>query len=98
MKTREPSNITKKKDKKNEIIFPPRAELYNTETFTEQLAISLGIQPIFNSIKVNKDKLHLDDKKKLLKSIYEFTHLNKFNDKTLDVIYKILKYDKINIL
>jgi hypothetical protein len=88
----------KKKDKKNEIIFPPRAELYNTENFTEQLAISLGIQPIFNSIKVNKDKLNLDDKKKLLKSIYEFTHLDKFNDKTLDVIYKILKYDKINLL
>ena len=88
----------KKKDKKNEILFPSRTELYNTETFTEPLTISLGIQPIFNNIKVNKDKFNIEEKKNVLKSIYDFTSLDKFNDKTLDMIYKILKYDKINLL
>ena len=77
--------------------FPSQKELYNRENFKESLTISLGIQPIFNKLKIKKDKLDIEEKKEILTSIYDFKHLEKFKDNTIDMIYKIIKFDNIII-
>ena len=77
--------------------FPSQKELYNRENFKESLTISLGIQPIFNKLKLKKDKLDIEEKKDILTSIYDFKHLEKFKDNTIDMIYKIIKFDNIII-
>jgi hypothetical protein len=76
-----------------------KEELYNTDTFTENLNISLNIQPIFNNKKIIKDKFTLEEKKQILKNTYNFKNIinNNIKDDALNVIYKILAYDKINI-
>ena len=75
-----------------------KAELYDVSTFTENLTISLGIQPIFFNKKLIKDKSSLEERIKILQNIYHFKNISKFNNNAIHSIYKILEYDKIILL
>ena len=87
-------------NKKNvpELKWASKAELYDISTFTESLTVLLGIQPIFINKKLLKDKSNLEERITILKNIYHFKHINKFNNNAIHCIYKILEYDKIILL
>jgi hypothetical protein len=53
---------------------------------------------VYNYKKCSKDTSDIDDMKEKLTTDYNFKNITKFNDKTIDIIYKILNYDKIIIL
>jgi hypothetical protein len=75
-----------------------KAELYDVSTFTENLTISLGIQPIFFNKKLIKDKSSLEERIQILQNVYHFKNISKFNNNAIHSIYKILEYDKIILL
>ena len=78
--------------------WPTKNELYNSDTFTENLNIALCIQPIFSNKNIIKDKKNLEEIKQILINTYNFNQINNFKDNLLTYIYKILQYDKIYIL
>ena len=45
-----------------------------------------------------KDNNNLEDIKQILLNTYNFKHINNFKDNLVNCIYKILQYDKINII
>ena len=93
----EPYKYYIKKDFPN-LKWPSKSELYNSETFTDNLSISLSIQPIFTNKNILKDKNTLEEIKQILLNTYNFKHINNFKDNLVNYIYKILHYDKINII
>ncbi len=92
----EPYKYYSKKEKPDHQ-FPSKTELYNSETFETSLPVALGIQPIYHS-RIAKDKKSIEDKKTILKEAYGIMNLDKFKDIHLDIVYKILNYDKIIML
>ena len=74
-----------------------KAELYDTNTFTEELNMCLNIQPLFSNKKIIKDKTSLEEKTKILKNTYNFKNIDNFKDNIKNIIYKILEYDKIKL-
>ena len=80
-----------------ELKWPLKTELFDTNTFSENLTILNGIQPIFNTNKINKHniKLTFEEIKQDLQTIYGFKNIKKFKESALTIMYNILKYDKI---
>ena len=70
-----------------------KSELYDSSTFTENLEIYLGIQPLFNKKQMVKNKTTLDEKKNILLDTYNFKHIDKFKDNVINLISLILEYN-----
>ena len=79
---------------KLDIKWPTKTELYDITTFETPLHIYLASAPFFSKQQI-RCTTDIDTIKKELKEDYGFSKLDKFKDPLLEVIYKIITYDKI---
>ena len=89
---------TKKDIKKNNlnVSWPPEDDLYDRDTFTDNLTLLLNIQPLFSlkCIKQSaKDNKTLADKINILQNVYYFKKINKIKETIIELIYTLLVYD-----
>jgi len=95
----EPYKYYYKKDIKKynlNVVWGTQEELYNRDTFDNNLTIVLTIEPIFNNKcikKYNNDKKSLEEKIKILQSIYYFKKIKKIKENVIEFMYKLLVYD-----
>lgn len=82
-----------KKDKPD-LKWPNKNELYDSSTYETPINIYLATVPILNR-KQLKCKLDIATIKKELIEDYGFTKLEKFKEPLLELIYKIITYDRI---
>ena len=90
----EPYKYYSKKEK-TDVIWPSKSELYNSETYQNNLIICNGFQPFLKKNESQKKNYNIDDIKKELKNEYNIKKIDRFNDNAINIIYYILKYDKI---
>jgi len=92
----EPYKYYSKKEMPN-LKWPSRNELYDSNTYSNNISFILGLKPIFSNKKILKDKTTLEEKKDILQNTFNIKNINKFKDKVIIYIYKILEYDNIII-
>jgi len=86
------------KKHKLDVNWGTQEELYNREKMTEQLTLLLNIQPLFTTIvnkTIKKDIRTLEEKIKILQSVYYFKNIKKIKDSVIELIYNILVCDNI---
>ena len=86
------------KKHKLDVNWGTQEELYNRENMTEQLTLLLNIQPLFTTIvikTIKKDIRSLEEKIKILQSVYYFKNIKKIKDSVIELIYNILVCDNI---
>ena len=96
----EPYKYYSKKDIKKHnlnIYWGSEEELYDSKTYKNEVIVSLKLKPLFNNI-YNKDKKTLEEKIKILQSVYNLKKINKIEGINIDLIYKLFVYDDITII
>ena len=78
------------------VSWPLEDDMYDRDTYTDNLSLLLNIQPLFksNCIKQSdKDNKTIADKINILQSVYYFKKINKIKENIIELLYTILVYD-----
>lgn len=90
----EPLKYYTKKDKQSAVVWPSKAELYDTNKFEDTLDVYLAMASFFNKKQI-KNKASAEEISKELKEEYGFQKIDKFKPALLEVLYKIIIGDRI---